>query len=512
MAIRRAGLTSPFMGLEPGPTAVARTPFAPAAPMPSTLPTRPPLFTAPTAGIPAGATTTGIGIPPTPIPTPPSMIAQLGGVAPGATAIRRPVPQLSAPPPSPPPTFFDPIPEPPPVGTPPVPDTQHPPPPPPPPPLPPPPPGFDATKWYDLAHKSPKYLAGRLLAQGKSIHDAAAAIGATVIDEDEIRLANGQIVDVYFNYQGQGTAQPQWLVIFDPLAPPPPAPPPPAPAAPVAPPPPPEPPPAPPPAPAAPPPAVPDVPQWILDLFGPGGSKQLPNVPVDQPPVEPFTDEFDVPVGDDPLSRLINSALAGLLTQGGTPYGADVAATLGDLIGRGGLSPDVSAKLIEAREAAGRGFEGLLGEARGTLADLGQLSIPGVEQGGTNLAVSRIAERIAPEFAGAIRGIYDDALQRSDETLLQTLSLATGLSSDMARNVLAAAGTGTQRQQMLASIALETLSQNIQWTQFLAEFGLTQAQVAEQIRLGRLQALIPLLQLFLQGAGQAAGGFVGNKD
>jgi hypothetical protein len=165
-------------------------------------------------------------------------------------------------------------------------------------------------------------------------------------------------------------------------------------------------------------------------------------------------------------------------------------------------------RLIGARERFGRMQQGLTEDARATLAESGGLSLPGVEQGGTNAAIRRISERIAPDFASELRELEAEALDTSNASLMQSLQLATGMSADMARNVLSGAQTTTQRQQILAGIALDSLSQNMQWNQFLAQFGLDRVRLEEEIRMGRIATLVPLLQLFLQGAQTAAGGYI----
>lgn len=71
--------------------------------------------------------------------------------------------------------------------------------------------GFDAAKWRNQSVQTPKYIAGRLLAAGASIQQAAQAIGATVIDATRMRLPSGEIIDTRRDEEGANALQ--WLVL-----------------------------------------------------------------------------------------------------------------------------------------------------------------------------------------------------------------------------------------------------------------------------------------------------------
>lgn len=470
-------------------------------------------YTAPAGGVPP---VTFPAIPPTSLPVPPGTIAGAGQPA------RQPLQPQQQPPPQP--------------STPPTSPAFAPPMAPMLPPTPPPPAGtytpnygsykpiagWDVSKLNDQASQSNKYRFGRWI-QDKGydpawarqnlstiVSDFNAQFGTTAkaIGDDTIDFGGpGWMIDV-INAGGYW----QWLVLNPEQQPP--APPP---APPLAPPP--DAPPTPPTgtAPGGTPPTgtLPtELPAWLLEFINSSSSSTPPPTPAlpsgiapDEGP-EPYDPSFDVDAGQDPLSQLITSALGGVMQTGGTPYGQDVAATLGDLIGGGGFTPDLANRLIGAREDAGQLFQGLWEDARGTLADMGQLSVPGIEQGGTNRALNRITETVGQQLGRTTRDIETDALTRSNENVMQALSLATGMSQSMAANVLQAAGSATERQQMLSQIAMQSLGQNMEWQQFLAQYGLDHAQLAEEIANGRIQMIIPLLQLFLKGAEQAAGGFV----
>jgi hypothetical protein len=149
----------------------------------------------------------------------------------------------------------------------------------------------------------------------------------------------------------------------------------------------------------------------------------------------------------------------------------------------------------------------MLEDARAALAGQGGLSAPGVEQGSTTAAVQRISEAIAPEFADALRDIYGKALDESNENFMGALQMATGMADDQAKNLLQALGQGTSRQQALAGIALDTLAQNMDWNKFLATHSLDTAKLMEDIQNGRLDRVVQLMKLFIDGAGNSQQGY-----
>lgn len=74
--------------------------------------------------------------------------------------------------------------------------------------------GINTDKLNDPTHTTPKYVASRVLASGGSLADAAKAVGATVLDEDKMRLPTGEIIDTRRDIEGAN--QLQWLVTYDP--------------------------------------------------------------------------------------------------------------------------------------------------------------------------------------------------------------------------------------------------------------------------------------------------------
>ncbi len=216
-------------------------------------------------------------------------------------------------------------------------------------------------------------------------------------------------------------------------------------------------------------------------------------------------------VGQDPLSLLISGALAKFIgDEGSTGFGRDVQDKLMAELDRGGEIDDaqVARRFESARELLDKGRRTMINDMRGDLGARNLLSEPGIPQGAEIGGIERITERIAPEFSRALRDIYTDEAARADTRLMTSLQLATGFSTDQARNLLAGIGEGTARQTALAQIALQSLAQNQAWSQFLAEFGLERDKVMYDIQNGQIESLLPILQAFIQLGGMANSGYI----
>lgn len=70
--------------------------------------------------------------------------------------------------------------------------------------------GYDQTKWADLTHQSPKYIAGRIIAGGGSPQDVAKALGAEYRGGDRIFRSDLGLVDVSRDFGPGGANAPFW--------------------------------------------------------------------------------------------------------------------------------------------------------------------------------------------------------------------------------------------------------------------------------------------------------------
>lgn len=218
-------------------------------------------------------------------------------------------------------------------------------------------------------------------------------------------------------------------------------------------------------------------------------------------------------VGQTPFDKQMDASLSDLLTHGGaSPYGRTIEATLSDLISRGGVTPNMTAQLTQARDANAGAMAGQTADARAELAARGLGSPHGAGQGPETTAIGRISQSLAPGYASAVTDINNHAIDVANSSVMSALTMATGMSEADATSILNTVGTGTARQTALANIALKSLEDNMQWNEFLANFGLQKDQIAEQLQQGRLAALTPLLNLFLLMSGQSAQGFIGTNS
>lgn len=233
------------------------------------------------------------------------------------------------------------------------------------------------------------------------------------------------------------------------------------------------------------------------ELFGyPNTTGQTPGMPPGSP------------TPTDPNSTLYDSVIAQFLHNNAiTPYSQALRDKI-DQIMQGGQFDQalVDKRIIGAREGAAGAFQGQLADARNALAAQGLLSAPGVQQGSEADTISRIAQGTSGDLSNTISGVVNNEVQASDARMMQAFQLATGLAQSDAQNILQAIGTGTNRQQMFANIALQTLSENRQWNEFLATQGLNRDMLANQVQSGQIDQMIKLLQLFMEGANTAAGG------
>lgn len=270
--------------------------------------------------------------------------------------------------------------------------------------------------------------------------------------------------------------------------------------------------------PTAPPPAP------LSQLYGPAPQPKSRWQPQEQGPVFGPTGGPGVfagplqQVGQDPLSQIITGALGDLIKRGGiSPTGADVQATLQGIIGRGGRMPEpeqkgdrtrTSLRKETAREQLETARRTQSEQLSSRLASRGLMGEPGQPSGAELSSIGRMEERIQAPYADALRGILGEESQADEGRLQQALQLTTGLDVAQSRFLLDSIQAAGGRQEMLSNIALQSLDRNMAWNMFLAKLGMERSQVMEEMQSGRIEDLMPLIQMFLQTGGMSAGGFV----
>lgn len=193
---------------------------------------------------------------------------------------------------------------------------------------------------------------------------------------------------------------------------------------------------------------------------------------------------------------------------GVTPYAKSVRDQIDGMIKSGGLDREATQlRLTGAREDQANAFRGMESDVRDTLASQGVVSQPGVQQGENTAALGRISEQLAPTFAGAVRDIEAKSLDNANDNIMQSLSLAAGLSNEDARNLLTAVGTGTNRAVAFAQIALGRLSEDRQWNQFLAQNGLDRERLLWEIENGNDKTMLETIRQFIDSLPGLTGGF-----
>lgn len=238
------------------------------------------------------------------------------------------------------------------------------------------------------------------------------------------------------------------------------------------------------------------------------GTSTGPQQPV---PVDPNT--FMAGLPDNGLGDTVDAGLTSLIDNNGmTPEQTSLLDSVNQIIASGGALPSddtLEAQQLEsARDNEAQAFNSQLGDARDQLASRGLVSEPGVPQGSEAEAIDNITQATAPAYAAAVQGVSTDQIQTQNARLTSAISTATGLDNDAAGNLVSSLGTGSTRQVQLAGIALDSLSQNTAWTEFLANYGLNRDQVLASIQNGNVGSLLTLLTLFEQTSNTSATGHI----
>lgn len=213
------------------------------------------------------------------------------------------------------------------------------------------------------------------------------------------------------------------------------------------------------------------------------------------------------------LGTAVSGGLQSLIgANGATPEQQSLLAHINDIINSGGKLPEddaiVQAQLESARENESGAFTAQTNDARDELAARGLVGEPGAPQGLEGEAISQISRNLAAPYSQAVRDINTNASTQREARLTSAISAATGVTSASASQLLSALGQGTQRQLGLAQIALDSLGQDQQWNEFLANYGLSRDQLLYQIQQGNSSALGALIQQFMQFAGLSGQGHI----
>lgn len=200
----------------------------------------------------------------------------------------------------------------------------------------------------------------------------------------------------------------------------------------------------------------------------------------------------------------------------GGPGRQDIWSLLqGVISGGGGANNEVINRRLEgARESMNKARSSQTSQYRSQLADRGL-----VGSGGEVMGASNLEEQLANTYAGAERDIYADEFGRADDRMMQALSLATGMTMDEARNAIERYKTDVTRELGLGRLGLDemlgmgqlglgNLNANMNWNQFLANYGLDRERFANDVQTGQFDQLARILQLLMQGAQTSSGGFV----
>lgn len=234
------------------------------------------------------------------------------------------------------------------------------------------------------------------------------------------------------------------------------------------------------------------------------GMNTSPDVP-NPPAIDPAA--FTVP-GED-LSPAIDNTLLDLM-EGQDPFGlTDRIQSLLDSTAGGGVnSARLQTRNEQAREQLTRGSSAALADMRGVLADRGLMGAHGAPEGAELDSTVRTLEPLQRSYLDELRTSNADESTKADEAERSALETATGWSRDQIDRRLSAATTATARQQMVSQIALDTLGKNIEWNKFIAQFGLDREKLQADIQQGRMDAILPVLQMFQGLLSQSRGGYI----
>lgn len=216
---------------------------------------------------------------------------------------------------------------------------------------------------------------------------------------------------------------------------------------------------------------------------------------------------FEVP-GENLSPAIDDTLLSAMSGEDPLGLGARFSSLLDSTAGGGRNSQRLALRNEQAREQLTRGEQAALADMSARLGDRGLIGLPGSPEGSELDMTQRVFEPLQREYLSQLREAQIQESELADQHEIAALEQASGWQRGQLDARLAAANSGTQRQQILSDVALGVLDRNIEWNKFLATFGLQREQVAEQIRQGRIDNITPLIQMFLSLITQSRGGFV----
>ena len=100
-----------------------------------------------------------------------------------------------------------------------------------------------------------------------------------------------------------------------------------------------------------------------------------------------------------------------------------------------------------------------------------------------------------------------DTARRQDDRLAQAIQESANLTAQQSANLVNTINAMTGMQQFRQDAAFGVLDRNVQWNQFLAEYGLKREEVLNALDSGRFGEILPLLNAFLTAFQTGATGF-----
>ena len=100
-----------------------------------------------------------------------------------------------------------------------------------------------------------------------------------------------------------------------------------------------------------------------------------------------------------------------------------------------------------------------------------------------------------------------DTARRQDDRLQQAIQESANLTAQQSANLVNTINAMTGMQQFRQDAAFGVLDRNVQWNQFLAEYGLKREEVLNALDSGRFGEILPLLNAFLTAFQTGATGF-----